>query len=75
MLWVLFRITEALAILMSTHNICFYVPIKKHMFLWRTDENYPSGIIKYTHLFFCKVTHYNKHPFFFMKIGQKMKTW
>ena len=28
----------------------------KHMFLWRTDENYPSIIIEYpSYLFFCKL--------------------
>ena len=28
---------------MSTHNICFYSnEYPQHMFLWRTDENYPS---------------------------------
>ena len=44
MLWVLIRIASGEAILMSTHNVCFYGEIK---------QNYPSIIIKYPpYLFF-----------------------
>ena len=43
---------------MSTHNICFYGEPRRgasneypqHMFLWRTGENYPRIIIKYSSL-------------------------
>ena len=49
-------------ILMSTHNICFWRgdsnEYPQHMFSCRTDENYPSIIIKCPpYLFHCLLPH------------------
>ena len=52
MLWVLIRIASASAeaILMSTHNICFY------------GENYPSVIIKYPPYLFFRHSYKTSFP-------------